>query len=286
MAKHAKVAKANVIPRGKHGISIKAASATATKAKAKASAKAKVSAKAKANAKVSAKAKAKAKAKVQAKAKAKARAKVSAKAKAAKGVIDCIIKDQINQSRLPPDEIVMEVEGDLCMVCCRSFNEKLQKPRVNKKLQKMKNSIIDSEAWKARCPDNRAMDFLLEGFESMCRVCRQTQDLFRETAAYSETIGQLMKVAVALKDSILREHCHAMAKIIYDPDQTPVAAEDVRDLLFKGRPQMVSLTQKLSEIRHLLKMQNRQWAAEEKVGQDKQVLKMYHRALATSVKLA
>ena len=271
MAKHAKVAKANVIPRGKHGISIKAASAKATKAKAKASAKAKVSAKAKANAKVSAKAKAKAKAKVPAKAKAKARAKVSAKAKAAKGVIDYIIKAQVNQRDPPADEIEMEIDGDVCMVPCESFNKTLQKPRVFKKFEKMKNNLIDSEAWKARCPDNKAMDMLLQSFDGTCAACRDAQDLVkyaRENGfGFSQSIGfsqQLMKAAVALKDSILRENCYAIAKIIYDPDQKHVAVAEVKDLMRNTVTPVASLCEKLHEIRELIKMHNRQLAAEEK----------------------
>jgi hypothetical protein len=285
MAKNAKVAKANVIPRGKHGISTKAASAKATKAKAKASAKAKVSAKATAKAKVSAKAKAKAKAKVPAKAKAKvpakakakvpakakAKAKVSAKAKAAKGLIQYIIKAQVNQTHLV-DSAEMWVDGDLCMVDASWFNKQIEKPRVYKKLEKMKNNLVDSEAWKARCPDNKAMEMLLQGFEATCDHCRQAQDLFtdaRENYPHCVRIGsipQLMKAAVALKGSILKENCQAMASIIYDPDQKPVAVADVKDMLLDTVPKMTQLLEKSEEIRSLLKMHNRQLAAEEKVG--------------------
>ena len=57
-----------------------------------------------------------------------------------------------------------------------------------------------------------------------------------------------------------------MASIIYDPDQKPVAVADVKDLLLDTLPRITQLLEKREEIRSLLKMHNRQLAAEEKVG--------------------
>ena len=55
-----------------------------------------------------------------------------------------------------------------------------------------------------------------------------------------------------MKCSLVRENCHAMAKIIYDPDQKPVAVADVKELIKNTIPKFFSLFEKVSEIRRLL----------------------------------
>ena len=111
--------------------------------------------------------------------------------------------------------------------------------------------------------DDKSMAMLLQAFEETCVFCRKAKQMFTNARQQgllghsSGSIPSLVKAAEALNGVIEIQNFHAMAQIIYDPNYKPVAVAKVKHLLVNTSTQLASLTQKSTEIKHLLSMHNR-----------------------------